>query len=106
MDIHSAVSRKAGVTEEQILDLARFENSAHFDEREKLVLRLTTALTRIPTNVSDELYAELRAQFSDREIVELNAAICWENYRARFNRTFDIGAEGFSEGHVCALPER
>ncbi|HKS83572.1 MAG TPA: carboxymuconolactone decarboxylase family protein [Candidatus Acidoferrales bacterium] len=106
MDIHSAVSRKQGVTEEQILDLARFETSEHFDEQEKLVLRLTTALTRIPTNVSEELYAALRKEFSERQIVELAAAICWENYRARFNRTFDIGAEGFSKGHVCALPER
>jgi len=100
------VSRKAGITEEQLLDLARFETSPHFNERERLVLRLTADLTRIPTNVSDELYAALRAQFSEREIVELTAAICWENYRARFNRTFDIGAEGFSKGRVCALPER
>jgi alkylhydroperoxidase family enzyme len=89
-----------------LLDLARFETSPHFNERERLVLRLTVALTRIPTDVSDELYAALRAQFSEREIVELNAAICWENYRARFNRTFDIGSEGFAHGHVCALPER
>lgn len=86
--------------------MARFETSPHFNERERLVLRLTVALTRIPTDVSDELYAALRAQFSEREIVELNAAICWENYRARFNRTFDIGSAGFARGHVCALPER
>jgi len=100
------VSRKFGITEDQLLDLARFESSTHFNERERLVLRLATELTRTPANVSDELYAALRAQFSEREIVELNAAICWENYRARFNRTFDIGSEGFAEGHVCVLPER
>ena len=106
MDIHSAVSRKAGITEEQILDLAKFEESVHFSEIERLVLRLATALTRTPTDVPDGLYAGLREKFSEPQIVELNAAICWENYRARFNRTFAIGAEGFSEGHVCALPER
>jgi hypothetical protein len=99
------VSRKKGITEEQILDLARFESSDHFNEREKVVLRLATELTRTPANVSDEFYAALRAQFSERELVELSAAICWENYRARFNRTFAIGAEGFSKGRVCALPE-
>lgn len=89
-----------------MLDLARFESSPHFNEREKLVLRLAANLTQIPANVSEELYAALQTEFSEREIVELNGAICWENYRARFNRTFDIGAEGFSRGHVCALPER
>jgi len=31
-------------------------------------------------------------------MVELTAAIAWENFRARFNRGFGIEAEGFSEG--------
>jgi alkylhydroperoxidase family enzyme len=100
------VSRKVGVTEEQLADLAQFESSAHFNEREKLVLRLAVALTRTPTDVSDELYAALRRQFSERELVELNGVICWENSRARFNRTFAIGADGFSKGKFCPLPER
>ena len=99
------MGRKAGVTEEQLRDLAQFESSAHFNEREKLVLRLTVALTRVPTNVSDELYAALHGQFSERELVELSGVICWENARARFNRTFAIAAEGFSEGQFCPMPE-
>ncbi len=32
--------------------------------------------------------------------------IGWENYRARFNRGFDVGDQGYSEGAYCALPER
>jgi alkylhydroperoxidase family enzyme len=100
------VSRKEGVTEEQLQDLSQFESSPHFNEREKVVLRLATALTRIPTDVSDELYAALRSQFSERELVELTAVICWENDRARFNRVFAIGAADFSKGKFCPLPER
>jgi alkylhydroperoxidase family enzyme len=95
-----------GISEKQILDLADFERSGEFNETERVVLRLAQAITRTPANVSDELYAALREKFSEPQLVELNAAMCWENYRARFNRTFAIGAEGFSEGHVCALPER
>lgn len=100
------MSRKAGVTEEQLRGLAQFESSEHFNEREKLVLRLTAALTRIPTDVSDDLYAALRAQFSERELVELGGVIAWENGRSRFNRTFAIGASDFSKGKFCPLPER
>jgi alkylhydroperoxidase family enzyme len=99
------VSRKEGITEEQLRDLANFESSPHFSEREKLVLRLAVALTKIPTNVSDELYAALRAQFSERELVELTAVIVWENARARFNRTFGIESEGYSKGQFCPVPE-
>jgi len=100
------VGRKEGVTEEQLCGLANFESSPNFNERERLVLRLAVALTRIPTDVSDELYAALRGQFSEEELVELTGVICWENARARFNRTFAIGAEDFSLGKFCPLPER
>ena len=47
-----------------------------------------------------------RQIWSERELVELTAAIAWENYRARFNRVFRIEAVGYSEGAVCALPVR
>ena len=70
------------------------------------MLRLATALTRTPAEVPDELFEALRRDFSERQLVELNGCIAWENYRARFNRTFGIEAEDFSEGHFCPLPER
>lgn len=69
------------------------------------MLRLAAVLTRTPANVRDELFNELREQFSERELVELRAAIAWENYRARFNRIFAIESEGFSEGQYCPLSE-
>ncbi|MFZ0333632.1 MAG: hypothetical protein WAN10_06275 [Candidatus Acidiferrales bacterium] len=88
------------------MDMARFEESAKFSEQEKNVLRLTVGLTRTPANVSDELFAALRRDFSERQLVELTAAVAWENYRARFNRAFGVEAEGFSHGKFCPLPER
>jgi alkylhydroperoxidase family enzyme len=99
------VGRKAGITEAQLHDLACFEKSAAFSSNEKLVLRLTVALTRTPATVNDDLFADLRAEFSEPQLVELATAIAWENYRARFNRTFGILADGFSEGAFCPLPE-
>jgi len=86
-------------------ELSQFESSAHFSEDEKLVLRLAVALTRTPSSVADELFSALRNRFSERELVELTSAIAWENYRARFNRTFGVESEGFSQGMFCPLPE-
>ena len=100
------MSRKIGISEDQLHDLACFESSRHFSTQEKLVLELATALTRTPTDVSDELFARLRDAFSERQLVELSSAVAWEHYRARFNRTFAIDAEGFSQGQFCPLPER
>jgi hypothetical protein len=45
--------------------------------------------------VSEELRARLKKRFSTPQLVELGAAIAWENYRARSNRVFGFGSEGF-----------
>jgi hypothetical protein len=58
-----------------------------------------------PVDVPPELRARLRRHFDQTQLVELAAAIAWENYRARFNRVFGIGPVGFSAGAVCAVPE-
>jgi alkylhydroperoxidase family enzyme len=86
--------------------MAQFEASPHFSAREKLALRLAVAMARTPAQISDELYAELRSQFSERELVELSAVIAWEDARARFNRVFAIQSEGHSHGQFCPMPER
>ena len=69
-------------------------------------MRLAAALTRTPASVDDALFADLRGEFSEAQLTELAMAIAWENHRARFNRTFAIGSEGFSEGAFCPMPER
>jgi alkylhydroperoxidase family enzyme len=83
-----------------------FEESRAFDETEKLVLRFTVGLTKTPVDVTDELFAKLRARFDQAQLVELSATVAWENFRARFNRGFDVSPQGFSEGAVCVVPER
>ena len=106
MDIGSAVGRRQGVTEQQLLDLAAFETSPAFTDVERLDLRYTVAMTRTPVEVPEELFAVLREHFDPRQMVELTSAIAWENYRARFDHAFGIEVGGFSAGAVCALPER
>ena len=87
-------------------EIARFETSYVFTPAEQLVLRLAVAMTRTPASIDDDLFAALRREFSEPQLVELATAIAWENHRARFNRVFGITAEGFSQGAFCPLPER
>ncbi|HTT18386.1 MAG TPA: hypothetical protein VMG82_05550 [Candidatus Sulfotelmatobacter sp.] len=47
-----------------------------------------------PSNVSDDVYAELRRYFSGEQLIELAATASLENFRARFNRVFDVGSDG------------
>lgn len=86
--------------------LREYESSPEFSALEKLVIRYAVEMTRTPVDVSDELFAELKRNFSDRQIVELTSQIAWENYRARNNHALGLESEGFSQGAFCPLPER
>jgi AhpD family alkylhydroperoxidase len=105
IDIGSQIARRAGIRDGQLLALPRYRQSEHFDELEKLVLDYAVGMSRTPVEVSDELYAALRAQFDDAQLLELTNVIALENMRGRFNLALGIGASGFSEGMVCAVPE-
>jgi alkylhydroperoxidase family enzyme len=66
----------------------------NFAPPEAALLRMADAMADTPSNVSDELYAELRRYFSEEELVELAASAAQENFRARYNRVFDVQSDG------------
>ena len=106
IDIGSHVSASHGVTDEQLLALPRHREATCFTELERLVIDYAEAMTQTPAAISDELFAALREHFDEAQLVELTAGIAWENWRARFNWAFDIGAAGFREGAACPVPVR
>jgi len=101
------VGRELGVTEKQLRELPRYRESPAFSEEERLVIDLAVEMVKIPVEPPPELLYKLRQRFDEAQLVELTAAIAWENYRARFNRVFGVQPVGFSgEGAFCALPEK
>jgi AhpD family alkylhydroperoxidase len=104
IDLGSQVARLAGLSDEQLLALPHYQESARFTDLEKLVLDYATHMSRTPVEVPDDLFAALREHFDEAQLVELTSAIALENMRGRFNLALGIGAAGFSEGMVCALP--
>jgi alkylhydroperoxidase family enzyme len=65
-----------------------------FAPPEAALLRMADAMADTPSNVSDELYAELRRHFSEEELIELAASAAQEHFRARYNRVFDVRSDG------------
>ena len=90
-----------GLSEDEIAALlsSRFES---FSAPEQVLLRLADALADTPANVSEELYAELRRYFDEEQLIELAADAAQENYRARWNRVFDVGSDAL----YCPIPQR
>ena len=86
------MGRKAGLSDEK-LHAVRGDDMTLFNDAERLVIELADAITQTPANVSDELYARLRNQFSEQQLMQLGAHIAFENYRARWNRIFNVESD-------------
>lgn len=90
MDINAAGGSALGISDEKLAALADYATSPLYSEEERLALELADAQTQVRVDVSDELYARLREHFNEAQLVELAATAAMENFRARFNRVFQI----------------
>jgi alkylhydroperoxidase family enzyme len=93
------VGRKAGLSDEK-LRAVNGDDGTLFNDTERLVIELADALTATPSNVSDDLYARLRSQFSEEQLMQLGGHIAFENYRARWNRLFNVESDNLYQESV------
>ena len=102
MDINSA--RAAETTEgglEKLSELLNWRDSKLFSETERVALEYAERITYTDQQVDDALFAKVKQQFTEPQIVELTAAIAFENFRSKFNPALGIEAQGF-----CMVPKR
>lgn len=90
-----------GGGEGKVTALANWRDSPLYSVRERLALDYGERMTITGMSVDDAFFAELRAQFSDAELVELTAGIAMENFRSKFNAPLQVAAQGF-----CVLPRQ
>lgn len=81
------------MSDEKIEAIPDYESSDLFTELERLVLEFADAMTITGREVSDELFARLRACFDDDALVELTATIAWENASSKFNRALRVPSQ-------------
>jgi alkylhydroperoxidase family enzyme len=105
VDLGSQICRNSFLSDEELLALPRYQSSGLFTDREKAALDYAIAVMRTPVEVTDELFAQLQAYFTDQQIVEITALLTLVNLD-RFNAAFAIGSAGFSDGMVCLVPDR
>ncbi len=86
---HASELRADGASEAKIAAVAAWREAPYFTARERAVLALTEALTRSadrPDPVSDELWAEVSALFSHRQVaallLEIGAINVWNRLNA------------------------
>ncbi len=76
LDMHSKDARAAGETEQRLYVLPAWREAPFYSPRERAALAWTEAVTLISRQeIDDELYREVSAQFSEKELVDLTVAI-------------------------------
>jgi AhpD family alkylhydroperoxidase len=80
VELHVREALKAGIDNATLHMVAVWRESSYFDDRDRAVLALTESVTLVANGgVSDEVYAQVQAHFSDEEIAKLLAAIAMIN---------------------------
>jgi AhpD family alkylhydroperoxidase len=100
VDINSYTLLQRSGTMDKVDALEQWKESDLFDEKERIVLEYTEAVTFSDRHVTDDLIQRLKHFFDEDGIVELTGLIAFQNLSSKFNSALDIPPQGF-----CKLPQ-
>ena len=100
IDMHTKDARAAGETEQRLYLLDAWHEATHlYSERERAAVEWTEAITNIGDgHAPDDVFARVRAQFTEPELVDLTLAISAVNAWNRLNIAFRVQAGGYRPG--------
>ncbi|MCJ1409558.1 hypothetical protein MMC19_003639 [Ptychographa xylographoides] len=86
---HAPIAIDAGVSED-VMEGMKMGGVEGLTDKQRLVVDFTSAMTR-DVKVPDDLFAQMKAAFSDREVVEITATVGAYNCVSRFLVALDVG---------------
>ena len=106
IDMHTKDARAAGETEQRLYALSAWQETPFYTPRERAALAWTEAITNIQEgHASDEVYEEVRKEFSEAELVRLTMAITQINTWNRISIAFRV-EPGTYQPRSMAGPDR
>jgi AhpD family alkylhydroperoxidase len=98
--VRSHVAKAEGLSEDMVTQLFDFENSRAFTDREKAALRYADLFKQGEHAIDkDEVFAQLKAHFSDEEIIELGLLCAETDGVGKFVKSLNV----ISWEEACAL---
>src|SRR3981081_957964 len=85
---HILQGESLGMSADKLNLVVVWRESPLFSARERAALAWTEALTLLPGGVSDDVYAQAGAEFSDKELTYLTSAIASINVWNRFGAAY------------------
>lgn len=87
--MHTRDALRHGISQERMHLLNAWRETPLYSERERAALAWTEALTQLsPQGVSDEVYQQVRKEFSEKEITDLSYVVAAINAWNRINVGF------------------
>ena len=83
----------------KLAEVTTWRASRLFTEPERLALEYAERMTITAERVDDAFFDRLKQHYGEAQLVELTAAIAFENFRSKFNPALGVEAQGF-----CLLP--
>jgi len=88
LQYHILQSEALGMPADKINLVAVWREAPQFSARERAALAWTEALTVLPNGVSDEVFALASAEFNEKELMNLTAAVAAINTWNRFGAAY------------------
>jgi AhpD family alkylhydroperoxidase len=86
LDMHSKELRAMGETEQRLYGMSAWRETPYYTDRERAAFAWAEAVTAL--NITDDVYRQVAAQFSEEEIVDLTIAVTSINTWNRLNIAF------------------
>lgn len=103
LDMHSKDLRHEGETEQRIYMVSAWRETSLYTPREKAALTWAESVTLLEEgHVPDEVYEEVRREFSEEELIDLTLAVAMINTWNRVNIAFRTEAGGYQPGQWAA----
>jgi len=94
-----------GIDAAKLAAVAGAHGSPQFTDAEKSALALAVAASAVPNGVTDAMFAELRAHWSEEQVVEIVATVAMAGFLARWNGTMATPLEdeprGVAQAHLA-----
>lgn len=92
-----------GIEDAKIKQAWTYETSDLFSEAERAALRVAQAGAMCPSEVTDEMFEDLRTYFDDDQVVEIVAVISMFGFLNRWNMIMDTDIEDKPSDYLATL---
>lgn len=104
IDMNATGHRAVGITDDEIYAIrdGNEDGQSSFSELERVLIAYTRGISATPIELPQELLADARRTFTERQLVIVASTVAQVNYWARLIQALGITPAGF--GDHCLLP--